>query len=56
MDIALAMRCREKPTCLGTTLRRFASRKGKQRAAVMVAHRIREIAYLIIRDKVPYRD
>ena len=56
MDISLAMRCREKPTCLGTTLRRFASRKGKQRAAVMVAHRIREIAYFIIRDKVPYRD
>ena len=45
-----------KGTYLGTTFRRFASRQGKQRAAVMVAHRILEAAYFIIRDKVPYRD
>ena len=43
-------------TYLGTKFRRFASRKGKQRAAVMVAHRILEAAYFIIRDKVPYRE
>ena len=45
-----------KGTYLGTKFRRFASRKGKQRAAVMVAHRILEAAYFIIRDKVPYRE
>jgi transposase len=45
-----------KGTYLGTKFRRFASRKGKQRAAVMVAHRILEVAYFIIRDKVPYRE
>jgi len=37
-------------------LRRFASRKGKKRAAIMVAHRILEAAYFILRDKVPYRE
>lgn len=45
-----------KATYLGTTLRRFASRKGKKQAAVMVAHRLLEAAYFIIRDKVPYRE
>ena len=45
-----------KGTFLGTKFRRFASRKGKKRAAVMVAHRILEAAYFIIRDKVPYRE
>ena len=45
-----------KGTYLGTKFRRFASRKGKKRAAVMVAHRILEAAYFILRDKVPYRE
>ena len=45
-----------KGTYLGTKFRRFASRKGKKRAAVMVAHRLLEAAYFIIRDKVPYRE
>ena len=45
-----------KGTYRGTTFRRFASRKGKQRAAVMVARRMLEAAYFIIRDKVPYRE
>ena len=43
-------------TYLGTKCRRFASRNGTQRAAVMVAHRILEAAYFIIRDTVPYRE
>ena len=45
-----------KATYLGTKFRRFASRKGRKRAAIMVAHRILEAAYFIIRDKVPYRE
>jgi transposase len=45
-----------KETYLGTKFRRFASRKGKKRAAIMVAHRILEAAYFILRDKVPYRE
>jgi transposase len=45
-----------KGTSLGTKFRRCASRKGKQRAAVMVAHRMLEAAYFIIRDTVPYRE
>jgi transposase len=45
-----------KGTYLGTKFRRFASRKGKKRAAVMVAHRMLEAADFIIRDKVPSRE
>src|SRR5262245_2078430 len=45
-----------KETYLGTKFRRCASRKGKQRAAVMVAHRLLEAAYFISRDKVPSRE
>lgn len=45
-----------KATYLSTKFRRFASRKGRKRAAIMVAHRILEAAYFIIRDKVPYRE
>lgn len=45
-----------KATYLGTKFRRFASRKGKKQAAVMVAHRILEAAYFLIRDQVPYRE
>jgi transposase len=45
-----------KETYLGTKFRRFASRKGQKRAAVMVAHRILEAASFSIRDKVPYRE
>jgi transposase len=45
-----------KITYLGTKFRRFARRKGKQRAAIMVAHRLLEAAYFMLRDKVPYRE
>ena len=41
---------------LGAQYRRFASRKGKKRAAVVVAHSILEAAYFMIRDKVSYRE
>lgn len=47
---------RSKDTYLGAQYRRFASRKGKKRAAVAVGHSILEAAYFIIRDKVPYRE
>jgi transposase len=43
-------------TYLGTKLHRCASRQGKKQAAIMVAHRLWEAAYCILRDKVPYRE
>jgi transposase len=45
-----------KHTFLGAKFRRFASRKGTKRAAVMVAHRLLEATYFILRDKVPYHE
>lgn len=45
-----------KGTYLGAQFRRFASRKGKKKAAVVVAHSILEAAYFIIRDELSYRD
>jgi transposase len=45
-----------KQTYLGAKFRRFASRKGTKRAAVMVAHRLLEATYFILRDKVPYQE
>lgn len=45
-----------KGTYLGAQFRRFVSRKGKKRAAVVVAHSILEAAYFIIRDGVRYRE
>lgn len=45
-----------KDTYLGSQFRRFASRKGKKRAAVVVAHSILEAAYFILRDRVPYHE
>jgi transposase len=45
-----------KVTYLGTRFHRFASQKGKKRAAGMVAHCILEAAYFLIRYKVPYRE
>ena len=45
-----------KGTFLGAQFRRFASRKGKKKAAVVVAHSILEAAYFIIRDQLSYRD
>jgi transposase len=45
-----------KGTYLGAQFRRFASRKGKKKAAVVVAHSILEAAYFIIRDQLSYRD
>jgi transposase len=45
-----------KDTYLGAQFRRFAGRKGKKRAAVVVAHSILESAYFILRDKVPYHE
>jgi hypothetical protein len=45
-----------KHTYLGAKFRRFASRKGTKRAAVMVAHRLLEATYFMLRDKVPYHE
>jgi len=45
-----------KNTYLGAQYRRFAARKGKKRAAVVVAHSILEAAYFILRDQVPYHE
>jgi transposase len=45
-----------KGTYLGAQFRRFASRKGKKKAAVVVAHSILEAAYFITRDQLSYRD
>jgi len=45
-----------KGTYLGAQFRRFASRKGKKKAAVVVAHSILEAAYFIIRDQLSYQD
>jgi len=47
---------RSKQTYLGALYRRFISRKGRKRAAVVVAHSMSEAIYFILRDKVPYRD
>jgi transposase len=43
-------------TYLGAQYRRFAARKGKKRAAVVVGHSILEAAYFIIRDQVTYQE
>lgn len=45
-----------KNTYLGAQFRRFAGRKGKNKAAVIVAHSILEAAYFVIRDQVSYQD
>jgi transposase len=45
-----------KNTYLGAQYRRFAGRKGKNKAAVIVAHSILEAAYFVIRDQVSYQD
>ena len=45
-----------KNTYLGAQFRRFAGRKGKTKAAVIVAHSILEAAYFVIRDQVTYQD
>ena len=45
-----------KDTYLGAQFRRFAGRKGKNKAAVIVAHSILEAAYFVIRDQVSYLD
>lgn len=47
---------RTKDTYLSSQYARFAWRKGKKYAAVVVAHSILEAAYFILRDKVPYHD
>src|SRR5712692_3437887 len=47
---------RSKNTYLGELYRRFARRKGKQRAAIVVAHSILEAVYFILRDHVPYKE
>jgi transposase len=43
-------------THLGSQFRRFAGRKGKKRAAIVVGHSLLESAYFILRDKVPYQE
>lgn len=45
-----------KNTYLGAQFRRFAGRKGKNKAAVIVAHSILEAAYFVIRDQVSYQE
>jgi transposase len=45
-----------KDSYLGAQFRRFAGRKGKNKAAVIVAHSILEAAYFVIRDQVSYHD
>jgi len=47
---------RTKNTYLAAQYARFARRKGKKHAAVVVAHSLLEAAYFILRDEVPYRD
>jgi len=45
-----------KETYLSAQYARFARRKGKKHAAVVVAHSLLGGAYFILRDKVPYRE
>lgn len=45
-----------KQTYLGVQYRRFAGRKGKRRAAVVVGHSILDAVYFILRDGVEYRE
>lgn len=47
---------RKRNTYLGTMFWRLAARKGKQRAAMAVAHRILIIAYHILKDGTTYQD
>jgi transposase len=47
---------RSKNTYLGELYQRFARRKGKQRAAIVVAHSMLEAAYFILRDHVLYKE
>jgi transposase len=45
-----------KNTYLGAQFHRFAGRKGKNKAAVIVAHSILEAAYFVIRNQVSYHE
>lgn len=47
---------RSQGTYLGAQYRRFAARKGKKRAAVVVGHTILEAVYFLIRDNVSYQE
>jgi transposase len=47
---------RSKHTYLGELYRRFARRKGKQQAAIVVAHSLLAAVYFILRDHVPYKE
>lgn len=47
---------RSKTSYPGARFQRLAKRKGKQRAAVAVAHDLLEAVYFILRDGVEYRD
>jgi transposase len=47
---------RSQGTYLGAQYRRFAARKGKKRAAVVVGHSILEAVYFMIRDAAPYQE
>ena len=47
---------KSKDTYLGVQFRRFAGRKGKQRAAIVTAHSILESIYFILRDGVDYHE
>ena len=47
---------RTKDTYLSAQYRRLATRRGKKKAIMAVAHSILVIAYHLIKDKEPYRD
>jgi len=47
---------RSSKTYLSAQFRRFAARKGKQRAAVGVGHSILEAAFFIVRDDLTYQE
>ena len=47
---------RTKNTYLGAQYRRLATRRGKKKALVAIAHSILVIAYHVLSRKEPYRD
>lgn len=47
---------RSKKTALGAYYRRIAARRGRKRAAIATAHRILELRYPLLMDRVDYRE
>ena len=52
--VPCAWAARKTPTCIGRTLRRFASRLGRKKAAMAVAHTILVIIYHVLIDGTFY--